>query len=143
MKKSQRSSASKRSSKLKDILVLIIGLIVILGIAHFPDEGKKLFTNIYATFVGDNTEGIGKNREIYRKVTNATDPSYLFLVDKLKSAGLLEINIDELSVHKFTDSAFKYRWKRGDQERTWEVYKDQSESWVLNEVPPGVSSADY
>jgi hypothetical protein len=141
-KKNQRKTTNKRLSQFVssvfslNTLILIAGTIVILTIAIF---GQEPFLHFYEKLVGEHSNtNVDKGsdimaEEMYGKLTNPSEPSYLFLIEGLKSEGF-NPKIGEFSVQQFSDSAFKYRWKRGAEEREWEVYKDHSGVWVMNEV---------
>jgi hypothetical protein len=141
MKKNQ-PKLTQRSSII-NTAVLITGLIAILWIANAAEEGLQIIASVSSSLFGDNPkpknndEGLGYNDPDleYSAVKDASAPSYVFLINTLKNAGL-EPDPAEFSVHEFSESAFSYRWNRAGNVRRWEVYKDHAGDWMINETPP-------
>ena len=111
MKKNQPMPSNPRSSRIINTAVLITGVIILFGIGTFPEQGLQLLTKLSSGFFKEeprnSKEELGYNDEEleYGAVINPSEPSYLFLIDKLKTAGLSP-ELAEFSVHRFSDSAF-------------------------------------
>lgn len=140
MKKNQPTPPHLCSSRIINTVILITGAIILFGIGTFPEQGlqvlAKLSSGILKEEPKNSEEDLGHNEEglEYRAIINPSEPSYLFLMDKLKSAGLAP-NLAEFSVHRFSDSAFNYRWNQAGKVRKWEVYKDHTGNWLINMTP--------
>jgi hypothetical protein len=140
MKKNQPTLSNRRSSKIKSTAILITGAIMLFGIGTFPEQGLQMLATLSSRFFKEepknNKEALGYNDEAleYGAVKDPSEPSYLFLIDKFKSAGLTP-NPAEISVHRFSDSVFNYRWNQAGKVRKWEVYKDHAGNWISNEIP--------
>ena len=140
MKKDQPPTKPTQRSRIINTAVLITGLIAILWIANAAEEGLQIIARVSSSLFGDNPknndEGLDYNDADleYSAVKDTSAPSYVFLINTLKKAGL-EPDPAEFSVHKFSESAFSYRWNRAGNVRRWEVYKDHAGDWMINETP--------
>ncbi len=142
-KKDQSPTKPPQRSRVLNTVILITGLIAILWIANAAEEGLQLIAGVSSSLFGDNPKTKNSDEDLgyndadleYSAVKDAAAPSYVFLVNKLKSAGL-EPDLAEFSVHEFSESSFSYRWNRAGNVRRWEVYKDHAGDWMINETPP-------
>lgn len=143
MKKDQPPTKPPEHPRALNTVILITGLIAILWIANAAEEGLRIIAGVSSSLFGDNPkpknsdESLGYNDAAleYSAVKDASAPSYAFLINKLKNAGL-EPDLAEFSVHEFSESVFSYRWNRAGNVRKWEVYKDHAGDWMINEIPP-------
>ncbi len=140
LRKNQPTPSNLRSSRILNTVILITGVIILFGIGSFPEQGLRVFAGLSSGFLEEEPNNskadLGYNDEelVYSAVKNASEPSYLFLTAKLKSAGLAP-SLAEFSMHQFSDSAFNYRWNQAGKVRKWEVYKDHGGNWTINEIP--------
>jgi basic membrane lipoprotein Med (substrate-binding protein (PBP1-ABC) superfamily) len=143
MKKDQPPTKPPQHPRVLNTVILITGLIAILWIANAAEEGLQIIAGVSSSLFGDNPktknsdESLGYNDADleYSAVKDASAPSYVFLINKLKNAGL-EPDLAEFSVHEFSESSFSYRWNRAGKVRKWEVYKDHAGDWMIYETPP-------
>ena len=101
------------------IYFLLGGILLVLAV--FISGGKQFAAKYY----GDIT---GNIHEDYIAITNQNDPSFVLFRDKLEEDGI-KADISEMTVFVITEAAFKYRWRRGEDERIYVIRRNSQGAW--------------
>ncbi len=109
----------------KQVVIMLAGIAVIVTIAVV---GRDPFVVFFANTAAELTETF---ESIPAEKTS--EPSLKAVIAKLKAEGIT-VSAEQLSWRPLEEGEFKYRWQEGLQQRTWFVYLDHTEKWVVNEL---------